>query len=517
MDNDWKVNESLPKEPDHEGNINNYITHDDLVPLVAAISTVAPGSTTLGLAGQQPIESKEKEEVPTPSDLPGGFPATPATELDQPISINPLPAADGAINPVKLAPGEEVPKDLKTQNLNDNVRLDKESYEKSDTLPAATGLDQTVSVNPLPAADGAINPIKLAPGEEVPKGLKTQNINENVRLDKESYEKSDTLAGIDMDLPPASETTIPEIGFAIPKDKPVEDATISTVGVGATTLGLAGLVPKEPKKDEVPKIVKESQEVADAPPEASAVPQEVAEKAKVEDELKEKVPEVPATSTGTEKTTETSTIAATVAAAGGALASAAIIAKETLTERATPALQQATEIANKNLPDTVKEKLPVSVQEALAGTTKTDEEVREELAPEIPEEVKKSIIEANKEPEAAANTLAVEEKKEVEKELLAEVKKVPAEGETKGEDIKQDTAAPVETVPANGKEPVVAETKDEAPANGSNGHGNGHGNGAGAAASSSSSKPTTAAEAKEAKKKHRISGFFSKLKHKITD
>ena len=105
-------------------------------PTAAILNTVTPTSTTAALAGQQPLEkaSEDKEPQPTPSDVPGGFPVTPADELNKTIGVNPLPAAAGAINPIQLAPGEKVPETISTQGINDNVKLDKESYEKSDAL-----------------------------------------------------------------------------------------------------------------------------------------------------------------------------------------------------------------------------------------------------------------------------------------------------------------------------------------------------------------------------------------------
>ncbi|KAK0386718.1 hypothetical protein NLU13_6553 [Sarocladium strictum] len=373
VDNNWVINESSPKEPDHEGNVNNFLTPEQIAgPAAAIINTVTPESTTAKMAGEQPLE--KNPEVETPSDVPGGFPITPATELDKPIGIA-----------------------------------------------------------PLPAADGAVNPITLAPGEKIPESITAQDINKHVKLDKESYENSDALAGVNMDLPPVSKNTIPEAGLPI-AEQPV---TIQTVGAGATTAALAGEVPLEPK---VPAIVKDSQKAADAEPEASAQPAEVEEKAQVEEELKAKVPEAPATSEGTPelgtvKSENDGAIAGTVAAAGATVAAAAIAAADSLVTNATPVVTQATtavtEAANNNLPDSVKEKLPVAAQDALAAHNK--EEKREEVSPEVPTEVKESIAEAGESPEAAANTEAVAEKKEVESELLKEVKTVPAVGETSTE------------------------------------------------------------------------------------
>ncbi|KAH8169477.1 glycogen recognition site of AMP-activated protein kinase domain-containing protein [Sarocladium implicatum] len=387
VDNNWVINESSPKEPDHEGNVNNFLTPEQIAgPAAAVINTVTPESTTAKMAGEQPLE--KNTEVETPSDVPGGFPITPANELDKPVGIAPLPAAEGGLNPVDLAPGEKIP--------------------------------ETVTA---------------------------QDINQHVKLDKESYEKSDALAGVDMALPPVSKNTIPEAGLPI-ADKPV---TIQTVGAGATTTELAGAVPLEPK---VPAVVKKSQDAADAAPEASVQAVEVEEKAQVESELKAKVPEAPSTSEGipelgTVKSENDGPITGAVASAGATVAAAAIAAAGSVVTNATPAVTQAataaTDAANKNLPDSVKEQLPVSAQETLASHNK--EEKREEVSPEVPAEVKQSIADAGKSPEAAANTEAVAEKKEVESELLKEVKTAPAvdDKETQKEAKKEEAASKADT------------------------------------------------------------------------
>lgn len=92
------------------------------------INSVTPDSTTAALAAAVPLEEKKD------SELPGTFPETPAAEGGD-FSVNPLPATDGALNPITLAPGEKIPESLAGQSTTGNVKLDPESYEKSDTLP----------------------------------------------------------------------------------------------------------------------------------------------------------------------------------------------------------------------------------------------------------------------------------------------------------------------------------------------------------------------------------------------
>lgn len=375
------------------------------------------------MAGEQPKEGTEP--IGTPSDAPGAFPVTPANELDMPIGINPLPATDGAVNPITLGPGEKIP----------------------ETITA-------------------------------------QSTNEHVKLDKESYEKSDALAGVDLSLPPVTSNTIPESSLPISGSN---DVTINSVGPESTTTALAGQVPLEPK---VPKVVKESQAKAGVDPEASAVAEEVREKAEVEDELKKKVHEAPSTSEGT------AGVGTDKKDSTGGVVAAAVSAKDTIAEKATPAV-------NNNLPDPVKDKLPVAAQEALTGQTK--EETREEVSPEVPTEVKESIVESGKSPEAAASTSAVADKAAVEAELKKEVSPVPAEGDIKAEEAKPETSEPVAIKPLDPAPETPA--KVETPANGA-------GSKVAEPAASSSKTPETATEKK---KKNRLSTVFSKIKHKLSD
>ncbi|OTB07069.1 carbohydrate-binding module family 48 protein [Hypoxylon sp. CI-4A] len=462
VDGDWVTDHTAPKEIDESGNENNILTPERIIaeePATAIImNSITPESTTAALAAEVPLEKKKNEE------LPGTFPETPAAELDK--------AGD-------------------------------------------------FSVNPLPATAGAVNPITLAPGEKIPEGLAAESTTSNVKLDPESYEKSDTLPG-------------------------GAPALFSSAAPESTTAALAASAPLETKAPVVPEVVKESQEKAHVDPEASAVPAEVEEKAAVESELLEKVKEAPTTSEGTagqgtektEKVVDASEAAASVAAAATALGGAAIagavaakdIAVEKATDAATAAQTSATEAAT-NLPDSVKEKLPESVQNAIGGTTK--EETREEVSPEVPAEVKESIAEAGKAPEAAANTEAVEDKKAVEAELLKEVKPVDADKE----ESKAKPAESTDAVVAESSEIRIPPAVESTPVNGTNGT-NGVesvkpvevkpaestsvspttttlAKGPEAAATSSSNKSTDGTTTTEKKKKNRLSGFFGKVKSKF--
>lgn len=439
------------------------------------MNTVDAESTTAQLAKDIPLEKNRKTETDDkPEGLPGSFPETPADELNKPIGISPLPAAEGGLNPIKLAPGEPVPKDLQTADLNSHVKLDPESYEKSDALPGV-----------------------------------------------------DTSA---LDIPPISGLMIPESSLPMGNG----NVTINSVGANATTAALAAEVPKEPK---VPEVVKESQDKAGVDPEASGIASEVTEKEQVEDELKQKVSEAPSTSEGTAgKGTEKSegdkslleTAAAYTAGIGATAAAVAVATKDKAVEQAA------------QLPDSVKEQLPVTVQDTINSNSITKETKIEEVSPEVPAEVKESIAEAGKSPEAAGNTEAVEEKKAVEAELLKEVKPVEAVSDApKTEEPAKAVEEPVkaveeptvkaveEPVKAVEETPKVVEppapAKDIPETSTPPNEANGAGNGTGATAPTTPGKSTKAADTvtpgsakSDQKKKNRVSGFFGKLKAKIS-
>ncbi|KAK4191147.1 hypothetical protein QBC35DRAFT_471217 [Podospora australis] len=469
VDGAWTTDHAAPQEKDHEGNDNNVLLPQDVmdkveesVPATAVINSVAPESTTAQLAAEAPLETTL---------------AAPAEEK--------VPFEDKRIEEVK----------------EEGSSAEKTSAELSPpgTYPEtpATELDKQVKIDPLPATIGAVNPIKLAPGEPVPRDVTAEALDTHVTLDKDSYEKSDRIPGLDFELPAITGTVIPESSLPI---LGTNDVTINTVTPDSTTAILAAEVPLEGR---VPEIVKQSQEEAHVSPEASAVPEEVKEKAAVEEELLQKVAEAPSTSEGTAgKGTEKSetdksvpeTIAAVAATAGATLVGAAIVAAQKAGPVATEAAQkagdvaanlaaqatdvaadaahkasdaaaalkvqaseaaadltaQATEAANKatdtaadftaqatsvasgaatNLPDAVKEVLPESAQGAIAeaetaAVMEKKEAIAESVALSVPVQVKESLRDALESPEAAANSAAVFNKQDVEAQLLKEVKPI---------------------------------------------------------------------------------------------
>ncbi|QPG98174.1 hypothetical protein C2857_007335 [Epichloe festucae Fl1] len=525
VDNNWIINESYPYEPDHEGNVNNFLTSEDLVKptpapgsdLVPApfINTVTPESTTVADMGKKNNNNNNKkgkvatkqagaeatpaqpaavaaaaaapeiagasEAMATPSDVPGGFPSTPSNEgadwEHKTVSINPLPATAGFGNPITLAPGEKIPESLTSQNVNEHVKLDKASYEKSDALPTAPALSTEA-----PSVSGV-----MIPESSLFMGEQTDVTNATINS-VGAGSTTAALAGqvpLESKVPDATNATINSVGAGsttaalagqVPLESKVPDATnatnatINSVGAGSTTAALAGQVPLEPK---VPDVVKESQEKASVAPKASTMPEEVKDKAKVEEEIKNIVPEAPATSVGTagvgtEKKENTGTVLGAAAATGGAAVAAAVAAVNKFSTDAAPAVNDAknatAEIVSKNLPDSVKNSLPVSAQNALA-TEKTDSPT-ENVSPAVPREVKESIAEAGKSPEAAVSTSAVQDKRAVESELLKEVKEAPAVSDvTKSSpaaDTKVTESTPVMTKPVE-TEPVAVKAVDDKP------------------------------------------------------
>lgn len=442
VDGNWTTDHTAPQENDASGNLNNVLTTDRIkkhTPETAGImSGVAPTSTTAALAKDVPLE-KTQHESSGSSDLPGAFPETPAAIEKGDFSVNPLPAADGAVNPIKLAPGEKVPdpstftNNTVTSGVHDDPEL---------VAAAKKEGDQTFGVSPLPAFAGGVNPVNVAPGEKLPSSekLTANTINSGVTTDKESYEKSGGLGNAPV-LPnvvtPAAEREQNGTGvFDLPPAKnliPESSLPIGAAGVGSydasptiqsaaptsTTAQLAAAVPLESSK--VPEVVKESQQEAGSAPEASAVPAEVSEKSAVEKELLKEVPEAPSTSEGTAgKGTDKSEKSVTAGEAAG-LGGAAVAVGGAAAAYASGAAS--------NLPPSVTSKLPESVQNSIAGINAKSEGTST-AAKDTPEVVKESIAESGQSPEAAANEEAVQEKKAVEKELLSEIKPETSTGES---------------------------------------------------------------------------------------
>jgi len=496
VDGNWITDDSIPIEKDSTGNHNNVLTPDQLAkdppPTAAIMNNVTPDATTAQLAASVPLE--EKKEVPTTTETATEKADEVKTEADKvdeeekpELSEKAAAAEDTAAEeskpdiPTPVAPGgfPETP----ANDLQPDVPTPIAPGGFPET--PASDLDKPVGINPMPAADNALNPITLAPGERIPDSVVTEDVDKNVKLDKESYEKADELPGevSAAQVPPITETMIPESSLPITGAK---DVTVSSAAPDATTAILAADAPIETKQEEtpeVPEIVKESQEKAGVEPEASASPEEVKEKAEVEAELLDKVPEAPSTAEGTagegtDKKEGETTAPDAVSAVAAAPIAAAVADKDAEVEEATGA---ATE-----LPDPAKQVIDA----------KTTEEIHEEASPEAPAEAKQSSAEASTSPEAAASTEAAAEKKEVEKAAPVEPK---AEEAAKSDAAPTPAEAkPAEEVPRT-EEAKPAEETAKAAANGTE-----------APAAESSSAPSTTE-----KKKNRLSVLLSKIKQKL--
>ncbi|KAK1750816.1 hypothetical protein QBC47DRAFT_352229 [Echria macrotheca] len=500
VDGEWKTDHTAPQENDHEGNLNNVLLPENMVhpenagpaaailntvtpesttaklaggvplekaePAAAAIDTVSPESTTAQLAGAVPVEDKSVKVT-----APGGYPETPAADLDKELKISPLPAANGA---------------------------------------------------------GALNPIKLAPGEKIPDSVTTGSVTDNVTLDQESYEKSDRIPGLETELPPITKNMIPESSLPILGPG---DVTINTVTPESTTAALAGKVPLQ--EPEVPEVVKKSQEAAKVDPEASGISEEVKEKAEVEAELLGKVPEAPSTAEGTagkgtDKSENDKTVAETVAAvaasASAAFIGAAFAAKETAAAAASDAAAKLPESAKEILPASVQTaipelskpvepvpQVPVEVKESIQAAGESPEAAANAVAVEEKKEVEAELLKEVKAVKPIDETPKEEASKAVEEPLKAlppveAPKALPPAEEPKPEEAKPEPA-PAETngTTATAPEPAApaattSETTTEAAPEGAK-----------------AGEASAAAAEKEKKKKNRLSAIFSKLKHKISD
>ena len=269
-------------------------------------------------------------------------------------------------------------------------------------------------VNPLPATEGAGNPVDLPAGEKVPppSEVTSNTIHSSVTTSQGDYEKAGSgmsylggaLAALGLGGTAAKkENLIPE--SSLPMGKDAGDSLnagplVSSAGAGSTTAEMAGKVPLEEKKpamemdsdvqattSSVPEMVKDSIAEAHTDPEAATSSEAVKEKSEVEQELLKKVP----------SSDEAGEPAPTIATATSAAAPSA-------TTSGVPAI------------------------------------------------VKDSIAEAHTEPEAATSSEAVKEKTEVEQELL---KKVPSSEEA-GEPAPTIAAATSATAPSATTEPSSA-------------------------------------------------------------
>ncbi|KAJ5493281.1 hypothetical protein N7539_002027 [Penicillium diatomitis] len=454
VDGTWTTDSHAREENDGHDNINNVLLPEDIqaqsstenhTPKAlgdnlnstapAIMSGVTPDSTTAALAAEVPKEESN-------SGLPGAFPETPVQETEKLLSVNPIPASGGLGNPITLQPGEKVPEpsSIHTNTVDSTVKLDKESYEKSDSLPLGSsglpGSSAATETSALPA-----DTTHLIPESSLPMGG------------------------------PAQQAAMADLNY-----------TMQSAAPTSTTAALAAEVPLEESKlsngtaapaADVPEVVKESIGESHESPEAAANEEAVLEKKRLEEELQKRVSVEQSTGAHAPTTVakDVPEIVKESIAQSHQLPGAAgddEIVKEKLTmedelhqrvsvEQSTGAPAPTT--AAKDAPEIVKESIAESHQ--LPGAAGNEEAVKEKLRMEdelqkrvsveqsagaaapivtaaaassaaepakgVPEVVKESIAESSQGPEAAANREAVTEKQAMESELR---KTIPVEQST---------------------------------------------------------------------------------------
>ncbi|OQE30855.1 hypothetical protein PENFLA_c002G01257 [Penicillium flavigenum] len=269
VDGIWTTDPNVREEDDGNNNINNVLLPEEIKSDFAPMSGVTPDSTTAALAANVPKEPN--------GDLPGSFPETPGQESEQTFSVDPIPASGGYGNPVSLKPGEKAPhhNTLDNNTVDSNVTLDKESYEKGQTLPLGAGTQNT-DTNPGAFAF-TIPPVtkNMIPESSLPIGGPAQ------RAATSATEPTYTGG-------PAQQAAMTDPGYYI-----------QSAGPNSTTAALAAGVPLESKGkqtngdkpvEEVPQIVKDSLSEAHKDPEAAANQEAVDEKHATEEELHKKIP-----------------------------------------------------------------------------------------------------------------------------------------------------------------------------------------------------------------------------------
>lgn len=388
----------------------------------------------------------------------------------QQFAVNPIPATEGAGNPIKLAPGEPVPhpSTLTSNTIHSTVRHDPE-------LNAARGLHQddaqAFGVNPIPATGGIGNPIKLAPGEPVPhpSTLTSNTIHSTVR-DGSQYGVSDTGApvlppvldsqseaeanGASMfGLPAVGGTMIPESSLPMgdsAKLPAFDNAFTSSAAPQSTTSQLAAQVPLQPRG--VPEVVSDSQHSAHVGPEAASSVQAVQDKREVEEELKERMPEEPAAAesgpvTGVPGVVTDSQHAAhrspEAAANPEAVREKAVVEnelKQTVPEeQSNPSVVPGQQSSTSHVPEAVAGGLAAAGATAIGAAVIAKDKVSEAYqtateptasSKEVPEVVTESQNRAHADPEAAASPEVVREKAAFEDELKHAVPEAPATSES---------------------------------------------------------------------------------------
>lgn len=425
-------------------------------------------NSTNQMAGEQPI--KERQTQPAP----GAFPGTPApdSENQNAFGVNPIPASEGAGNPIQLAPGEKVP-DSSTINSNTVESGVRDDPDMKSEATEAEG-EQTMSVNPIPATSGLGNPVQLAPGEKMPDpSTLNDNTVESTVKDPEGGPSDADVQPVQPDpktdpvasgLGPQTGSQIPEssmgMGSDAPSDINKEDTgpMMSGVAPTSTTNQLAGQQPLEERRE--PTVIDDNKEdptISSVAPSsttnqmAGSVPKEDRREAAIIGESKENAEPASQKSGGLwNKSLMGGAAAVGTTAAGGAYAANEMMKdktntdpKSSLPESAQKGIDENATGSNTAPPPSEDPALPQQTAVGESPHVPSGEPMRE-TASAVPDEVGHSQKEAQFPPEAAASTEAVKEKSAVEDELL---QKVPESNAT-GEPAPTESAAAATTAPA---------------------------------------------------------------------
>lgn len=289
----------------------------------AIISSASPDATTASLAADVPIEHATISSVapesstataeftkavstPGPSDVPGGFPETPATEITEPapiaveeqvFSVKPLPASDIPTNPFHLEPGQPIPQnEFTVADINRHVKLDEESYQRADDSNLGFGL------NGIPVLPEVVTPAAVREAEgrgvlDIPSttvGLIPESSLPITSFAITTSEAPGILEEIQENAGVEPETLIVE-----PKSEVIvggkEEFAVPTATTVGGIMAAAGITSAsgEPNDETtpavVPEIVRDSQKLAHVEPEASAVEEAIEAKREFEEELKREI------------------------------------------------------------------------------------------------------------------------------------------------------------------------------------------------------------------------------------
>ncbi|THW17542.1 hypothetical protein D6D24_03860 [Aureobasidium pullulans] len=373
-------------------------------------------------------ESREREL--NENDLPGAYaPSTAREEKEdtKAFGITPIPATAGIGNPIKLAPGEPVPHHSKiTSNTIQSTVRDGSQYGVSDT------------------GAPVLPPVLDSQSEAEANGASMFN------------------------LPSIGGNMIPESSLPMGGDSQLpnfDNAFSSSVAPQSTTAQLAGQVPREPRG--VPEVVSESQESAHVSPEASSSAKAVQSKHDVEEELKEKVPEANASAesgpvTGVPEVVTDSQHAAHTGPEAAANPEAVrekaaveselkqTIPEENATSQRSPVADAASSVSqtvasvpetvsNSHVPEAVAGGLAAAGATAIGAALLAKDKISEAYthatepttaSKQVPDVVTESQERAHVEPEASASPEVVREKAAFEDELKHSIPEAPATSES---------------------------------------------------------------------------------------